>query len=45
MPEFLSTHPDPGNRLEAIDNVWISINSPAGLLFEQEYGDFLDDLP
>ncbi|MBN1184744.1 MAG: M48 family metalloprotease [Bacteroidales bacterium] len=30
-PEFLSTHPDPGNRIEAIDKVWKSLGSKNGL--------------
>ena len=45
LPEFLSTHPDPGNRLEAIDNVWKSLNSPTGLFYKTEYEEFLDGLP
>ena len=45
MPEFLSTHPDPGNRLEAIDNVWNAIGSPAGLSYEEKYADFIEELP
>ena len=45
MPEFLSTHPDPGNRLDAIDNVWASIGRPKGFLYEQEYAEFINGLP
>ena len=44
-PEFLSTHPDPGNRLDAIDEVWESIGSPQGQDFESEYAIFLQYLP
>ncbi len=44
-PEFLSTHPDPGNRLEAIDEVWKEIGSPDGLDYESEYAVFLGYLP
>ncbi len=44
-PEFLSTHPDPGNRLEAIDEVWKEIGSPEGLDYESEYAVFLGYLP
>ena len=29
-PEFMSTHPDPGNRIEAIDEVWKSLGSKVG---------------
>jgi predicted Zn-dependent protease len=45
IPEFLSTHPDPGNRLDAIEDVWVSIGSPDGLDYEQEYTLFLGYLP
>ncbi len=44
-PEFLSTHPDPGNRLESINEVWQSLGSPNGELFENEYQAFLQGLP
>jgi len=44
-PEFLSTHPDPGNRLDAIDEVWKSIGSPAGEKFVDRYMDFKNSLP
>ncbi len=44
-PEFLSTHPDPGNRLEAIDEVWKGVGSPGGLDYETEYATFLGYLP
>jgi predicted Zn-dependent protease len=45
VPEFLSTHPDPGNRLEAIDEVWQSLGSPAGESFASEYAAFKTSLP
>ena len=45
FPEFLSTHPDPGNRLEAIDEVWREIGSPEGFDYEAEYAIFLEYLP
>jgi predicted Zn-dependent protease len=45
VPEFLSTHPDPGNRLDAIEDVWESLGSPGGLDYEQEYMVFLGYLP
>jgi len=44
-PEFLNTHPDPGNRLDAIDEVWESLGSPDGLDYEAEYNIFLGYLP
>ncbi len=40
VPEFLRVHPDPVNRLEAIDNVWTELDSPEGGLFEKEYNSF-----
>ncbi|MBN2521601.1 MAG: M48 family metalloprotease [Bacteroidales bacterium] len=45
MPEFLSTHPNPGNRLEAIDSVYVSIGSPPGELFEERYQELKSYLP
>lgn len=44
-PEFLSTHPNPGNRLENIDEFWKSIGSPDGELYETRYQDFKNSLP
>lgn len=43
--EFLSTHPDPGNRLENIDEFWISIGSPTGEDYASRYLDFKNSLP
>lgn len=45
VPEFLSTHPDPGNRLESIDSVYISIGSPDGDLNKVDYQVLLNSLP
>lgn len=44
-PEFMSTHPSPDNRLEAIDEVWKSLGSPSGELFVERYAEFKQDLP
>ncbi|MFO8236272.1 MAG: M48 family metalloprotease [Bacteroidales bacterium] len=44
-PEFLSTHPNPGNRIEAIDEVWKNIGSPPGDNFTERYSDFQNSLP
>jgi len=43
--EFLSTHPDPGNRLENIDNFWESIGSPEGEEYTSRYEEFKNSLP
>jgi beta-barrel assembly-enhancing protease len=43
--EFLSTHPDPGNRVEAINTVWVSLGSPAGETYETRYQGFKASLP
>jgi predicted Zn-dependent protease len=45
IPEFLSTHPNPGNRIEAIDEVWKSIGSPSGSKFPERYQEFKNSLP
>ncbi len=45
VPEFLSTHPDPGNRIEAINKVWEELESPEGDLFINEYNAFKQQLP
>ncbi len=44
-PEFLSTHPNPGNRLENIDEFWKSIGSPDGEIYAERYQDFKNSLP
>ena len=43
--EFLSTHPDPGNRVEAINEVWASLGSPAGEDYTTRYNSFKASLP
>jgi len=44
-PEFLSTHPNPENRIENIDEVWRNIGSPGGDTFETRYQEFKNSLP
>jgi predicted Zn-dependent protease len=44
-PTFLSTHPDPGNRVDAIYEVWDGLGSPGGQNFEEEYANFKATLP
>lgn len=45
IPEFLSTHPDPGNRIGEIDKLWKSLGEPGGQSSESEYNDFKALLP
>jgi predicted Zn-dependent protease len=45
MPEFLSTHPDPGNRIEAINSIWAKLGSKEGELYVSRYNDFKNSLP
>jgi Zn-dependent protease with chaperone function len=44
-PEFLSTHPSPENRIEAIYAVWESLGSKVGETFPERYQDFKNSLP
>jgi predicted Zn-dependent protease len=44
-PEFLSTHPSPENRIEAIYAVWESLGSPTGETFPERYQQFKNSLP
>lgn len=45
LPEFLSTHPSPENRIENINDVWVSIGSPDGGEYTTRYQDFQNSLP
>ncbi len=45
VPEFLSTHPNPGNRVEAIYEEWAKLGSPEGDIFDTRYQDFKNSLP
>jgi len=44
-PEFLSTHPNPGNRVEAINEVWMNLGGKQGQLFPERYMEFKNSLP
>jgi len=44
-PEFLSTHPSPENRIEAIDAVWAELGGKTGQTFEESYQSFKNSLP
>ena len=44
-PEFLSTHPNPGNRVEAINEVWLSLGGKEGEWFPDRYVQFKNSLP
>lgn len=45
-PEFLSTHPDPGNRVVAIENKWSCLGGRTdGQLFDTRYQQFKASLP
>ena len=43
--EILSTHPSDENRLEHIEEIWTSLGSPTGELYESEYTHFKTWLP
>lgn len=44
-PQFLSTHPNPDNRVESILKKWESLGSKPGLTFNSRYTDFKNSLP
>lgn len=44
-PEFLSTHPSPDNRIEAIYKVWEGLGSPTGETFPDRFQQFKNSLP
>ncbi len=44
-PQFLSTHPDPGNRVQAITDKWIELGSKPGVQNQAEYTSFKSILP
>jgi len=45
VPQFLSTHPNPDNRVEAINDKWKELGSKAGDEFPNRYSDFQNTLP
>ncbi len=44
-PEFLSTHPNPENRVENIEKEWEALGSKTGETFETRYQEFKNSLP
>lgn len=44
-PEFLSTHPNPGNRIEKINELWTTLGGKVGNTYEASYQDFKNSLP
>jgi predicted Zn-dependent protease len=44
-PEFLSTHPSPENRIEAIEAVWMSLGGKVGETYPERYQQFKNSLP
>lgn len=44
-PVFLSTHPDPGNRVQNIHDVEVELGCGGSGTFDQEYLDFKNSLP
>ena len=44
-PEFLSTHPNPGNRVEKINEIWQSLGGKTGELYPERYQQFKNTLP
>jgi len=44
-PQFLSTHPNPDNRVENILKHWESLGSKTGQTFNSRYTDFKNSLP
>lgn len=44
-PEFLSTHPDPGNRVQKITDEWKKYGGKEGQVFKERYALFIKSLP
>ncbi len=44
-PEFLSTHPNPSNRVEAITDKWTELGGKTGETFVDRYKEFKNSLP
>jgi predicted Zn-dependent protease len=44
-PEFLSTHPNPGNRVDKIEEIWLELGGKAGGEFEESYQVFKSTIP
>jgi Zn-dependent protease with chaperone function len=44
-PEFLSTHPNPGNRVEKINEIWLGLGGKEGEEYPERYQQFKSSLP
>lgn len=44
-PEFLSTHPNPGNRVEKIYEIWQNLGGKEGETYPERYQQFKNALP
>ena len=44
-PEFLSTHPNPGNRVEKINEIWLGLGGKEGEEYPERYQQFKNSLP
>ena len=44
-PQFLSTHPNPDNRVEAINEHWQALGGKVGKTYESRYEQFQNSLP
>jgi len=45
VPEFLSTHPNPGNRVEKIYEIWQELGGKEGEEYPERYQQFKNSLP
>ena len=45
IPEFLSTHPNPGNRVEKINEIWQGLGGKVGEEYAERYQEFKNSLP
>lgn len=43
-PEWLSTHPSPDNRVQAISDKWLSLGGKVGQTFTSRYQSFITDI-
>ncbi|MCU0369998.1 MAG: M48 family metalloprotease [Bacteroidales bacterium] len=44
-PEFLSTHPNPGNRVEKIHELWLDLGGKEGEEYPERYQEFKNAIP
>ena len=44
-PQFLSTHPNPDNRIERIEEEWTELGGASGNTYVNSYQDFINSLP